>query len=280
MAELEGVSHALRVMVEERNRELTERRRAEAEVRALNLELESRVKCRTRELAMANRELEAFSSAVSHDLRSPLQRIQGFAQIVSEDYATVLPDDGRDFVNRIASESRRMAILVDALFQLSQATHGALRRDKVDLSRFASQVADDLRRQQPGRSVEFVIAPGLVANGDPALLRSVLQNLLDNAWKFTARKQQAKVEFGVTGGDHSAYFVRDNGAGFESSRAGEVFVPFQRLHSLQEFPGTGVGLATVRQIISRHGGHIWAAARRTKARRFSSPCHENKSSSG
>lgn len=266
--ELEDVSRALRVTVEEKEHELLERRRAEAETRALNTELEDRVQRRTRELAIANRELEAFVGAVSHDLRSPLKRINGLAELLVEDYGKNLPADGRELTDRIGAESRRMYSLVEALLNLSQATHGKLQKANVDLSRLASEIAGDLRRQQPARAVEIVIAPGITVNGDPALLRSALQNLLDNAWKFTSKRERARIEFGVTGDDPPALFVRDNGAGFDSNCAANLFVPFQRLHSYEEFPGTGVGLATVHQIISRHGGRIWADSAPDKGATF------------
>jgi signal transduction histidine kinase len=258
VAQLEALSHELQTTLEAKEREAAERRKVEAEVRALNAELETRVQSRTRELAIANRELEAFVAAVSHDLRSPLHRISGLAEILVEDFAKDLPQEARDCIARMSGESRRVSHLVDALFKLSQASRGPLRKDKIDLSSIASEIASDLRAQHPGRAVTFLAAPDIVAKGDPTLLRAVLQNLLDNAWKFTGKTENARIEFGRTNGERPAFFIRDNGAGFESNRALEVFAPFQRLHSGVDFPGTGIGLATVHQIIARHGGQIWA----------------------
>ncbi len=258
VTQLETLSRELQATVEAKERENVERRKAEAEVRALNTELENRVRGRTQELAIANRELEAFVAAVSHDLRAPLHRINGLAEILIEDYAKELPEIGRDCVARINAETHRMGRLVDALFKLSQATHGEMRKEKIDLSIAAAEIAAELQLQNPERCVQFVIAPRVVVDGDPALLRAVMQNLLDNAWKFTAKTPKARIEFGIIDAKPRAYFVRDNGAGFDSKRATEVFAPFQRLHSGNDFPGTGIGLATVHQIISRHGGHIWA----------------------
>jgi light-regulated signal transduction histidine kinase (bacteriophytochrome) len=260
VAELEAVSRDLRAAAEAREHELAQRRRAEAEVRALNAELENRVKARTAELAIANRGLEAFVAAVSHDLRSPLHRINGLIEILIEKHAKELTEGSRECLNRIVTESRNVANLVEALLELSRATDNTLHIEKLDLSQIASEIAGDLQQQQPDRRVEFLIARGLFANGDPVLFRAALQNLLENAWKFTSRKEHSRIEFGVVAGERRAYFVRDNGAGFESHRAAEVFTAFNRLHSYKDFPGSGIGLATVHQIISRHGGQIWAEA--------------------
>lgn len=221
-------------------------------------EMEKRVQDRTAELAVANHELEAFASAVSHDLRSPARRIESLIGILLEDYTNNFKGEVRNCLDIIGGEAHRMECLVNALFELSQATHGELRKEKVDLSQFASEIQRDLRRQQPERAVEFVVAPGLSARGDPVLIRAVLQNLLDNAWKFTAKTPRARIEFGVSGVEGPIYFIHDNGAGFDTRFAARLFAPFQRLHSTEDFPGTGIGLATVRQIILRHGGRIWA----------------------
>jgi signal transduction histidine kinase len=258
VAQLEAVSAELRATAEAREHELAERRRAEAQVRALNIELENRVKVRTDELAIANRGLETFVAAVSHDLRSPIHRISGLIAILVEDHGKELSEEIRDYLNRISAESRRMGCLVEALLKLSRATHSALRIERIDLSRVASEIASELQPQHPSKTIDVVIAPGLFANADPVLIHAALQNLFDNAWKFTSRKEHPRIEFGVVIGERRAFFVRDNGAGFESSRAAEVFAPFQRLHSYNDFPGSGIGLATVHQIISRHGGEIWA----------------------
>ncbi len=223
-------------------------------------ELEKCVEQRTAELAIANRGLEAFVAAVSHDLRSPLIRINSLTEILVLKHARELTEESRDYLNRIVTECRHMGNLVEALLKLSRATHNALQIEKLDLSQIASEIADELQQQQPDRRVEFVIARGLFADADPVLFRAALRNLLENAWKFTSRKEHSRIEFGVVSGERRTWFVRDNGAGFESRRAAEVFTAFHRLHSHKDFPGSGIGLATVHQIISRHGGQIWAEA--------------------
>ncbi len=236
-----------------------QRKRAEGEVRALAAELEQRVKDRTAELAGANEELEAFAYSVSHDLRAPLRSMDGFSQAVLEDYADRLDGEGRDFLQRIRRSSQHMAQLIDDILTLSRVTRGELDRSKVDLSAMAEAVAAALQETDPTREVDFDIAPGVVAEGDGRPLRVVLANLLGNAWKFTAGNSQAHVEFGVTENEGKpAYFVRDDGAGFDMAYADKLFGAFQRLHSASEFEGTGIGLATVARIVHRHGGKIWA----------------------
>jgi PAS domain S-box-containing protein len=240
-------------------RDVTERRRAEAEIRSLTADLERRVRDRTTELEIANRELEAFCYSVSHDLRAPLRAIDGFSQALLEDYLSHLNAKGQEYLQRVRAASQRMAQLIDDLLQLSRLTRGALRRQEVDLSGLARTVAEDLRLQEPERHVEFASADGVTASADPALMRVVFDNLLGNAWKFTSRKEPARIEFGVS--EHEGqpvYFVRDNGAGFDMSHAGKLFGAFQRLHAASAFPGTGIGLATVQRIIHRHGGSVWA----------------------
>jgi signal transduction histidine kinase len=219
---------------------------------------------RSAELEHAMRELESFSYSVSHDLRAPLRVVDGFATIVLEDYGDrgkPLDELGRDHLRRIVAASQRMNSMIDTLLSLSRMTSRELNRERVDLSQTARELSDDLRAQDHTRAVEFVIAPDLRANGDATLLRLVLQNLLGNAWKFTARSPQARIEFGARdeAGAH-IYFVKDNGAGFDMRFAEKLFGLFQRFHSANEFPGTGVGLATVQRIVRRHGGRIWAEA--------------------
>ena len=210
-----------------------------------------------RELEGANRELEAFSYSVSHDLRAPLRSIEGFSQILLEDHATQLDDEARGYLGRVRAASRRMALLIDDLLDLSRVSRGPLRREVIDLSAMAREVAAELEKSRPGREVRFVIADGLTANGDPRLLRIALENLLGNAFKFTEKQPHATVEFAAAG-DRSAYYVRDNGVGFDMAYATKLFGAFQRLHGTEDFEGTGIGLATVQRIVQRHGGRVWA----------------------
>ncbi|MBI4318377.1 MAG: hypothetical protein HY675_07795 [Chloroflexi bacterium] len=211
------------------------------------------------ELNAANRELELFAYSVSHDLRAPLRGIDGFANALLEDYADLLDDQGKRYLAFVRQESQRMGQLIDAVLELSRIARWEMRRGRVDLSELARQVARGLQLAEPERSVEFAIALGLMANGDARLLKVVLENLLENAWKFTSKRPTAKIEFGATEHEGSrAYYVRDDGAGFEPGYAGKLFGPFQRLHGEGEFPGTGIGLATVQRIVSRHGGRVWA----------------------
>ena len=212
-----------------------------------------------RELQAANRELEAFSYSVSHDLRAPLRSMDGFSQILLEDYGDELDEEGRDYLGRVRAASQRMGQLIDDLLELSRVTRGPLRRASVDLSAIAASVAGDLKASDPDRQGSFAITEGLVARGDAKLLRVALENLLGNAWKFTSRVPDARVEFGATRqGGMQVYYVRDNGAGFDATYADKLFGAFQRLHSAEEFEGTGVGLATVARVMRRHGGEVWA----------------------
>ena len=243
-------------------RDLTERRAAENRVLRLNAELEQKVKERTAQLEAANKELEAFSYSVSHDLRAPLRGIDGFSQALLEDYADRLEPQGQDYLLRIRAATQRMARLIDDLLNLSRITRSELRREQIDLSAMARSIADQLRKTAPERQVKFNIADGLKAEGDPHLLRIALENLLGNAWKFTGKVADAEIELGLapSSKDRQTYFVRDNGAGFDMTYAGKLFGAFQRLHDAREFEGTGIGLATVQRIIRRHGGRVWAEA--------------------
>jgi signal transduction histidine kinase len=222
--------------------------------------LEARVAERTAELAAANQELEAFSYSVSHDLRAPLRSLDGFSQILLEDYADVLDAEGLGSLQRIRGAAQRMAGLIDALLSLSRLTRTDLQWDTVELSAMARAIAADLQRQEPTRQAVFTIADGLTATGDARLLRIVLENLLGNAWKFTARQPVARIAFGALAPPDGppVFVVRDNGVGFDMAYAGKLFGAFQRLHHRREFPGTGIGLATVQRIVHRHGGRIWA----------------------
>jgi signal transduction histidine kinase len=237
-------------------RTLTERRRATQQISALNADLQRWAA----DLESANKELEAFNYAVSHDLRAPLTSINGFSQALREDYGAILDAQGHDYLRRIVVATQRMADLVDALLALSHVTRTELSRERVQMSVLARAIADDLHRRDPTRVVEFHIADDLVADGDASLLRIVLENLFSNAWKFTAHQPQARIAFGVTPQPEGppVWFVRDNGAGFDMAAADKLFQAFQRFHARTEYPGTGIGLATVQRIIQRHGGRIWA----------------------
>jgi signal transduction histidine kinase len=206
------------------------------------------------------RDLDAFSSELSHDLRTPLRAIEGFSDLLLQDYGGLLDARGLDYLGRIRAASQSMARLIDGLLTLSEMAHAELSRTAVDLSALAHSVAGELRRSAPQRAVDFVIAGGLRADGDEPLLRVLLGHLFDNAWKFTAPRERGLIEFAGQGQSarEAVFFVRDNGVGFDQAHAHKLFSAFQRLHSAQEFPGTGIGLAAVHRIALRHGGRVWA----------------------
>jgi signal transduction histidine kinase len=209
-------------------------------------------------LLLANRELESFSYSVAHDLRSPLRALNGYSHVLIEDYADRLDDEGKRHLERIGAAAETMGRLIDALLELARVTRKEPRRESVDLTRQAEAIAKRLEADHPDRVVDFVNQVGVVAEGDPQLLRTVLDNLIANAWKFTARQPSARVAFGCTlENGVPVYYVQDNGAGFDMSYANKLFTPFQRLHDAAEYPGTGIGLATVQRIIDRHGGRVW-----------------------
>jgi PAS domain S-box-containing protein len=265
------VTHFVGVM-----NDITQQRAVEEELRCLNARLERTVRDRTAELEAANHELEAFCSSVSHDLRAPLRRIGAWSEVLLGEHTGQLDLPGQQQVQRICSETQRMNQLIEGLLGLSRMSGLEMKREAVNLSALARSIAAELCRQDPDRRAEFVIAEGLEAAGDPTLLHSALRNLLDNAWKFTARRPTAHIEFGALDspgpgepspsapGDgrprhrHRAFFVRDDGEGFDPRYKGKLFGAFQRLHTVAEFPGLGIGLTTVQRIVHRHGGQVWA----------------------
>ena len=231
-------------------RDITERKRAEETLRRYTAQLE-----------VANAELDAFAYSVSHDLRAPLRSIDGFSQALLEDYGGRLDPQGVDYLQRVRAATRRMAVLIDDLLSLSRVTRSRMTVGTVDVSALAAELMAELATADPARRVEVVIGPDLVARADAGLIRVVLQNLLSNAWKFTSRRPDARIEVGAADANgERAFYVRDNGAGFDMAYAANLFGAFQRLHGMAEFPGTGVGLATVQRIIHRHGGRVWADA--------------------
>ena len=243
----------------ENARLFTARKEAEEGLARLNTDLERRVELRTAQLRAANEEMEAFAYSVSHDLRGPLRAIDGFSALVLEDAGDCLAREDRDNLDRVRAAAQRMDVLIDALLSLSRLSRRQPQPVAVDLSAQAAVVVARLRDQEPGRDVDVVIAPGCTVVTDAELLEVVLTNLIGNAWKFTAGRERAHIEIGVRpAGDDRAFFVRDDGAGFDMAYAGQLFQPFHRLHGADEFPGTGIGLATVRRIVTRLGGACWA----------------------
>ena len=245
--------------------DVTERKQAEEKINILNASLVQRAT----ELEAANKELESFSYSVSHDLRAPLRSIDGFSQAVIEDYSGKLDPDGLEYLERIRASSQDMTQLIDDILDLSRITRTEIHLSKVNLSKLAQEVTIELKRLYPDRHVDFIITSGLEAYGDSHLLKLVFDNLLDNAFKFTGKRALGKVEFGaIQYNGEQAYFVRDNGAGFDMAHVDNLFKPFQRLHSKEEFPGTGIGLASVLNIVRRLGGKVWAEGQEDKGATF------------
>jgi signal transduction histidine kinase len=233
-------------------------------------ELEGRVQARTAQLEAANKELEAFSYSVSHDLRAPLRAVDGFSRALLEDYGDKLDATGKNYLERVRNGAQNMGILIDDLLKLARVTRAPLHPAEVDLSTLAREIVAQLRERAPTHQVQVAIADGLRARGDPGLLRIVLENLLDNAWKYTGRTTDAQISFDAEQRDGTDVFrVRDNGAGFDMQFADKLFGAFQRLHHRDQFDGTGVGLATVARIVRRHGGRVWAEAEPGKGACFS-----------
>jgi signal transduction histidine kinase len=226
---------------------------AQAEIRTLN-------EHRTAELVVANKNLEAFTYSVAHDLRSPLRALSGYSEALIEDYGDRLDETGRWYVERIQAGTERMGALIEDLLNLSQVSRAELVLGPFDLSTEVAAIAGELQAREPGRRVRFAIQDGVWVNADRTLIRTVLQNLVENAWKYTAKRGHATIEFGTIAAEDAKIccYVRDNGAGFDPAFGGKLFQPFQRLHAVTEFPGTGIGLASVRRIIERHGGRVWA----------------------
>src|ERR1017187_1210617 len=233
---------------------------AQAEIRTLNAELEARVEQRTAELVVANKNLEAFTYSVAHDLRSPLRALSGYSEALVEDYGDRLDEAGLGFVERIQAASERMGALIDDLLLLARVSRAEMSLGPVDLSAEVADIAAELQAREPGRRVRFAIHDGVRVTADRTLIHTVVQNLVENAWKFTAKREGATIEFGTTaaGDARVCCYVRDNGAGFDPAFTGKLFQPFQRLHAVTDFPGTGIGLASVQRIVERHGGRAWA----------------------
>ena len=245
---IDPVNGELAPLVETINKVLDQIRNREAELRR-----------RTHDLEFANKDLESFAHTISHDLRGPLGSVLGFAESLRDGEGSQLNDDGRESVRWILESANTMRDLIDGLLQMSRLSREEMERGNVDLSAIAKGIAYSLQKNKPERDVDFHIAENVVAHGDERLLRAVMENLLTNAWKFTGKREHARIEFGrLHENGHSTFYVRDNGAGFDPAHAAKMFRPFQRLHSSKEFEGTGIGLATVQRILQRHGGRVWA----------------------
>jgi PAS domain S-box-containing protein len=253
------------VLVSAAIRDVTQRKLYEADIQKLNEELNQRAS----QLEAANKELESFSYSVSHDLRAPLRSIDGFSHVLLEDYGDQIPEEARGYLERVRNAAQRMANLIDDLLKLARITRSPLQARFINISKIVEEIASGLEEQQPERKVDFSIAPDLMVEGDPHLLHAALENLIGNAWKFTSKRDQARIEFGqLNRTKDRTFYVRDNGSGFNMAYVDKLFGVFQRLHAATDFPGTGVGLATVQRIIKIHGGNIWAEGEEGKGATF------------
>jgi len=239
--------------------DITDRKRAEQEVADLNADLERRVAERTAELEATTRELDAFAYSVSHDLRAPLRALNGFSQLLLDDYADQLDETGVAHLHRLQANATHMAQLIEDLLRLSKTTRAELHRQRVDLGQLGASIGQELQANDPGREVDIIVDATMTALADWHLIRVAVSNLMSNAWKFSARQSRGEIHFGsVHTGPPGVFFVRDNGVGFDARYSGRIFEPFQRLHDKADFDGSGIGLAIVHRIIHRHGGSIWA----------------------
>ncbi|MGP1609396.1 MAG: sensor histidine kinase, partial [Burkholderiales bacterium] len=255
---IENRTQAMETANQQLESEITRHAQARETIMQLNEELENRVTERTRQLQATNQELESFCYSVSHDLRGPLRSISGFTQAMKEELPAELPGDASRYLEKVMAATRRMGQLIDDLLNLSRVSRGELVRQRVDLTELARDVVRDLQAREPHYKPDVSVWQGMMTEADPKLVRIVFENLLGNAWKFSSKKDNPRIVVGVMKeGRREVYFVRDNGAGFDMKFADKLFGAFQRLHAMNEFAGTGIGLATVQRIINRHGGRIW-----------------------